>query len=73
MIVKIQRSLYNPGLILVSTNPLDDEPVICAQIEMNTQAISAILGEDLKGYFEAEIEDDGRSIVIGKRVDDEDW
>ena len=75
MIVKIQRALSGSPSILVYDKPTwrDGSEVheIFAQIEMTEQEIVAILGEDLKGYFETELEDG--SIVTDKRLPDEDW
>jgi hypothetical protein len=78
MIVKIQRALVGEPSLLVYDRPNSDgrggyTHEIFSQISMPEHAIAAILGEDLKGYFDATLEDGGKSIVFGKRVPDEDW
>jgi hypothetical protein len=85
MIVKVQKALLSPGTVLIydegaeSSERVDTEsgsiPVwthgIYAQIYLGAEHVRAILGDDLKGYFEATLE--GDDVVIGERVDDQDW
>jgi hypothetical protein len=84
VIVKVQRSLTNPPSILVYDEPkesLADGMIthvheIFAQLPMSPGDIARILGDDLKGYFEATLVRYGATdstIEIGDRVPDEDW
>lgn len=79
MIVKIQRNLSGPSSILIYDKPIEpvtndgitDTHKVFLHIPMPEQKIVAILGEDAKGYFEAESGEG--SIIVGKRVPDQDW
>lgn len=85
MIVKVQRNLFSPGEVLIydegqsSGEHTEVEGVaipvltheIYAQIDLGAPNVRAILGDDLKGYFEASLE--GENVVIGERVDDQEW
>lgn len=81
MIVKVQRSLTSTPAILVYDKPRrqgrSDIHEIFAQLPMSHGDIAAILGDDLKGYFEAKLLPSfvhGESTIeIGARVPDEDW
>lgn len=77
MIVKVQRALYGSPVILIYDQPKEIAPnqvthTIWAQIHMEEADIKEILGDDLKGYFQAEIDGD-TMIGIGERVEDQDW
>ena len=76
VIVKIQRALTDPPSILVYDKPRrqgrSDIHEIFAQLPMSYGDIAAILGDDLKGYFEAKLLPSS-TIEIGARVTDEDW
>lgn len=84
MIVKVQRALYDNEILVYDEgkpngNSVDTDagPIpewvheIYAQLELEPAQIDAILGDDLKGYFEASMQ--GTEIVIGDRVDDQEW
>lgn len=85
MIVKVQRNLTDPPSILVYDKPresladgmITDIHEIFVQLPMSLGDIAALLGEDLKGYFEARLLPSfvhGESTIeIGDRVPDEGW
>lgn len=85
MIVKVQRSLTDPPSILVYDKPRESFAdgmithvhLIFAQLPMSPGDIAALLGEDLKGYFEMRLVPSRAlgecQIEIGDRVPDEDW
>lgn len=79
MIVKVQRSLTYPPQVLIYDKPRRDGQAetheILTQLTIGHLDVVKILGDDLKGYFEARlIPGDGESTIeIGDRVPDEGW
>lgn len=63
MIVKVQRALAGTPPLLVYDKPVEsladgmiiDTHTVFSQIPATAQMISALLGEDTKGYFGAEL------------------
>ena len=76
MIVKVQRALAGSASILIYDQPTKAAHgvthKIWAQLTMGENEIAEILGDDLKGYFEAHVDGD-TMIGIGDRVEDQDW
>lgn len=77
MIIKVQRAMYGSPMILLYSEPQHNSKgevthEIWAQMEMTEDEIQEILGDDLKGYFDATMDGD-TMIGIGERVADQDW
>lgn len=71
MIVKVQRALAGEGAgtrLLIYDEPHE----LWAELQVEPQFVRGLLGEELKGYFEAHINRAGE-LSISARVGDQPW
>lgn len=69
LVVKIQRSLYSDEgeMMLI----YDEKRTVYGKLPLSKE-VSHMLGNDLKGYFNAHLRRDGK-LIIGRRVKNQNW
>lgn len=85
MIVKVQRALYDSEGLKVVWNPerreyvkaesvlvYDEKRDLYAELHIASEDAVKLLGDDMKGYFQAERGRKGK-LNIGERVADQPW
>ena len=71
MIVKLQRPLYSSGPGPGETLIYNKSRRYQVMVEMSEETLDRLLGDDPKGYFEADIKNG--VLAIGERVADQPW